>query len=319
MIRGMVQASEDPYAVFLEPIQHELETNALQGNFGGIGVEMDRTAEGDLILHPFSNGTGYRAGIREGDRLLQIDEMEISAETPLENIEAALSGPIGEKVLVKLARPPDDLVLELLVPRERIDLPSVTWYLYPERSWIAVIKIAIIAASTPEEVRSAFGESIRMGATEFVLDLRDNGGGLLTAGIDTARLFLHDGVLVQQQYRGKHIETFGVNQPGPFIDYPLVLLINKTTASAAEIIAGCLKAHGRATIIGEDSFGKNTIQLVFDLSDGSSLHVTAAKWWIPGTNSSAADEVVHPDILLAPELASSEQAVRAAVEFLAGQ
>ena len=319
MIRGMIQAGTDPYAAFLEPIQHELETNSLQGNFAGIGVGMSRTEDGYLVLHPFSDGPAHRAGVRDGDRLLMIDEMEILPATTLENVEAALSGPIGEKVGIKLARPPDYSVFELIVAREMMDLPSVTWYLYPDMPSVAVIKINLIAASTPKEIQDAFARSNRMGATDFVLDLRDNGGGLLTAGIEIVRLFLRDGIIVQQQYRGKNADTYLVEQPGPLVDYPVVVLVNHATASAAEIIAGSLKAHGRARIVGENTFGKSTIQLVFDLLDGSSLHITAAKWWLPGSNPSSPGEVVEPDVVLSSDQLSSDQALRTAVEVLLGQ
>jgi carboxyl-terminal processing protease len=156
------------------------------------------------------------------------------------------------------------------------------------------------------------------GASAFVLDLRENFGGLLKAGVDTARLFLHDGVIIQQQYRGKGMETFRVEKPGPLAGIPMVIFVNGHTASAAEIIAGSLKAQGRAKVIGSPTFGKDTVQLIFDLEDGSSLHVTAAHWWVPGLEPPLAGHGLQPDILVEEEPASQETAEKAAVRSLFG-
>jgi len=125
--------------------------------------------------------------------------------------------------------------------------------------------------------------------------LRNNGGGLLDAGIETARLFLDDGVVITQQYRGRDPEVFRVEKRGALADIPLVVLVNHNSASAAEIIAGALQAHGRAELVGTPTYGKDTIQLVFDLEDGSSLHVTAAHWWLPGMESGIAGQGLQPD------------------------
>ncbi len=138
------------------------------------------------------------------------------------------------------------------------------------------------------------------GATAFVLDLRDNPGGLLDAGVDIARLFLKEGSVMQQQYRGQEVKTFEVEKPGPLADLPLAVLINHGSASAAEIAAGALQAHRRATLIGEPSYGKDSIQLVFTLQDGSSLHVTSAQWWIPGLQKPVGEQGLQPDILIDP-------------------
>jgi carboxyl-terminal processing protease len=139
-------------------------------------------------------------------------------------------------------------------------------------------------------------------AAYFVLDLRNNPGGLLSAGVDIARLFLKDGLIMQQQYKGKDVETFRVDKPGPLDAIPLVVLVNHNSASAAEIIAGALKVNKRASLIGTSTFGKDTIQLVYDLQDGSSLHVTSAHWWIPGLDPPLGGNGLQPDIPISPDL-----------------
>jgi carboxyl-terminal processing protease len=182
---------------------------------------------------------------------------------------------------------------------------------------LGIVKINLIASSTPDEVRRGIEDLQTHGASAFLLDLRDNYGGLLTAGVDVARLFLKDGVVMEQQYRGREVERFEVDKPGPFADLPLAILINENTASAAEIIAGALQARGRARLIGTHSFGKDTIQLVFNLQDGSSLHVTSAHWWIPGLVGELAGAGLQPDIPIPPETAG-EPGLQAAISELFG-
>jgi carboxyl-terminal processing protease len=234
----------------------------------------------------------------------------------IEDIEAALRGPVGEPVKLTIARPPEFSLISTRIIREEIRLPSVTWYLYPEKHEIAVIKINIFASTTSSELVDVFKQSTDAGATDFIIDLRDNGGGLLTSGIDTAKLFLREGAIVQQQYRDRDIETHRIDHPGPLSEYPISILVNKGTASAAEIVAGALQAHGRAVIIGEPTFGKNSIQLVFNLADGSSLHVTAAEWWIPGKERDLVKRGIQPDIFSSQDDSIGEDMLTTAVEYL---
>lgn len=298
MIRGMLQAYDDPYTVFVEPAQHELESNSLEGKFGGIGVHLGRDAEGRVVLYPLPDSPAEAAGIRENDRLIKVDDLHITPETEIDVIQAAIRGRVGQWITITIARPPDFNQVEVKIKRAEIPLPSVTFHIDADEPRLGVIEVNRIAASTPDEIKAAVEELGQRGAIAFVLDLRDNAGGLLTSGIDVARLFLKSGEVIEQQYKGKEIEKFSVNKPGPFAETPLVILINHNTASAAEIVAGAIKAHQRAKLIGNSTYGKNTIQLVFDLKDGSSLHVTAARWWIPGLDPPIDGNGVTPDIMI---------------------
>ena len=300
MIRGMVEAYDDPYTQFVEPPQHELQSNALQGSFGGIGVGLGNDQEGYVVLFPFPAGPASAAGIQEGDRLLFVGSLEIQLDTPVESIQSAIRGPVGDRVTLTLARPPDYTPFRVTVKRAEIALPSVTSHLAPGEPRLGVLEINLIAASTSDEIQRAIRELQGRGATHFVLDLRDNPGGLLNAGVDIARLFLKDGVVIEQQYKGREVETFHVDRSGPLTDVPLAVLINGGSASAAEIIAGALKAHQRAILVGTASFGKDSIQLVFDLQDRSSLHITAARWWVPGLEPPLGGTGVQPDVVVEP-------------------
>jgi carboxyl-terminal processing protease len=319
MIRGMLQASGDPYATFQEPAQHELESNNLQGSFGGIGVELTRNQDGEVLVFPIFDSPAQKAGIQNGDHLISIDDLSITPETPIDEIKAAIRGSVGNSVKIVIVRDPDDSQLEFRIRRAQINLPSVTWHIAPDNSTIGIINVNIIAESTSEEIQMAVNEMQRNGANQFILDLRDNGGGLLTAGVDIAKLFLEDGIILQQQYRGDAIETFAVRSPGQFADLPLILLVNHNTASAAEIVAGALHVYDRALLVGESTFGKDSIQLIFDLQDDSSLHVTAAEWWIPGLGSALSDNGLPPDIVITPDESGEDLAMDAAIKSLQGQ
>jgi carboxyl-terminal processing protease len=320
MIRGMVQAYGDPYTIFVEPPQHELETNTLQGSFGGIGVRFERDKDGNLVLYPFPDSPAKEAGIQDGDRLLMVGDLEIASDTPIDAIQAAVRGSVGEQVQLTIARAPDFKPIQVSVKRKEIPLPSLTWHLDASERRLGVIQVNVISSSTPDEIVNAVEDLKSRGATAYALDLRNNGGGLLDAGVQTARLFLKDGTILQEQYRGKSIETYKVEKPGALAEIPLVVLVNNNTASAAEIIAGALKANQRARLIGTPTFGKDTVQLVFDLKDGSSLHVTAAHWWIPGLEPPLKGHGLQPDVPVeqSSDPNSPDEAILAAIRVFFG-
>lgn len=322
MIRGMLQAYNDPHTVFVEPPQHELQSNALEGKFGGIGVTLTKDADGFWLLFPLPDSPAVKAGIREGDRLMAVDGIPVNTETSLDVIQSAIRGPVGMNVMITIGRPVDFAPLDFVIKREEFQLPSVTWRLDIGENWIGIIKVNLIAASTPEEIQEAVKDLKSRGATHFILDLRDNPGGLLTAGVEIARLFLSDGVVMEQQYRGKDKEIFRIEEKGPLSDVPLVVLINQGSASAAEITAGALQAQKRAPLIGAPSYGKDTVQLVFNLKDDSSLRVTSARWWIPGLNPPIDGNGLQPEILVevdpSEQESKSDPILRAAIENLLG-
>ena len=316
MIRGMLQAYNDPYTIFVEPVQHELESNALQGSFGGIGVSLGHDSEGYYVLFPFANSPAAKSGIQEGDRLLAVDDLAIDPQTSLDQVESAIRGPVGQSVRLTVGRPPDYQPQQFNIRRAQFPEPSVAWHVEPLDPRLGVIQVNIIASSTGDEIQRAVQDLQTRHVTHFILDLRNNPGGLLSTGVDVARLFLKSGLILQQQYKGKGVETFRADKPGPLDNIPLVVLVNHNSASAAEIIAGALKVNHRALLIGVPTFGKDTIQLVFDLRDGSSLHVTSAHWWIPGLNPPLGGNGLQPDISINPddENATPDPYIQAAIQ-----
>ncbi len=318
MIRGMLQAFNDPYTSFLEPPQQELQSNQLEGHFGGIGVRIERDAENLVYLYPLPNSAAAEAGIQEGDRLLAIDMLIVAPATPIDTIQAAIRGPVGEAVKITVGRQPDFTPILLTVKRGDVPLPSVTFNLAPDYPTVGLVQINVIADTTPDEVDKAIIDLEQRGATHFVLDVRNNGGGLVDAGVNTARLFLNQGEVIQEQYRDQPVKTYSVEKPGSFSSLPIVILVNKGTASAAEIFAGALQGQKRALLVGSPTYGKDSIQLVFDLGDGSSLHVTAARWWVPNHRDEIRGMGLQPDVLASEDDLTS-QPLQKAIEILLKQ
>ncbi len=301
MIRGMLQAMNDPYTTFFEPPQAELQSNQLEGKYGGIGVRLERDSDNYIYLYPIPGSPAEIAGILEGDRLLAVDSTTVTPQSTYDEVQAAIRGPVGQVVKIRLGRPPAYDPLEVNVKRAEVALPSVTWNQAAEDSRVGVIQVNVMAETTPDEITKALLDLHQRGSTYFVLDLRNNGGGLVESGVDTARLFLKSGNVMQQQYRDQPVKTFTVEKPGQFSEVPLAVLVNQSTASAAEIAAGALQAQKRALLVGTPTYGKDSIQLVFDLGDGSSLHVTAARWWVPGLLPGIRGNGLIPDIRAADD------------------
>lgn len=319
MIRGMTDAYADPFTRFVEPPQHELETDSLQGKFGGIGVRLGNDLQGNYVLYPFPDGPAVKAGIKEGDRLLGVDLLVVTSDISADEISAAIRGPVGDRVTIKVGRSPEFSPIEITIKREEITLPTVTWHLDAGEPRLGVIEVNLIGETTTDEILKAVSDLQEREATAFALDLRDNGGGLLKEGINIARLFLQDGIIIEQQYRDQKVETYSVEQPGALTGIHLVVLVNENTASAAEIIAGSIQAHGRAKLIGATTYGKNTVQMVFDFKDGSSLHVTAAKWWFPNFEFPRDGHGLVPDLaILTSKQTTVDQDITAAIRELFG-
>ncbi len=314
-IRGMVQAYGDPYTVFVEPSRNELQNDQLSGTFGGIGVTLETALDGRVVLHPVPGAPAEAAGLRDGDVLTAVDGLLLAPDTPIETVQAALRGPEGSVVRVAVLRPPAWNTIEVRLRRAVFDLPSVTWHVDGDEPRLGVVVVRRMAATTRDEIREAVQALAGQGVGHIALDLRGNGGGLLDSGIDAARLFLSRGVIIEQEYRGQPVKTIRVEEPGPLLALPLVVLVDGGTASAAELLAGALQAHGRAPLIGAPTYGKDTLQLLLPLDDGSSLHVTAGRWWVPGLAQPIGEEGLQPDIPAEADEAHPKACLQAAAAY----
>jgi len=278
-IRYALLLLDDPYTRFVEPQPRELERDRMRGAFGGIGVTLGRDSEGRLVLFPLSDSPAERAGILAGDLLLEVDGETVSPMS-IEDVRALIHGEVDTPVTLTLSRPPIP-PFELTIVRDEIQVPSVTWRVLEQAPDVGYIHIERFTERTGDEVLDALQELEQREVTGLALDLRDNAGGLLDPAVATASHFLRSGVVLYETQRDGQERTFPVEEEGIATDVPLVVLVNEGTASAAEIVAGALQDHGRAPLVGQPTFGKGSVQQIYELSDGSSLHVTSAVWLTP--------------------------------------
>ena len=298
-IRGSLATLDDPYTVFVEPAAREVERERLQGSFGGIGAYITRSEEtGQVLLEPIPGNPAEAAGILPGDVLLEVDGRAITDAMTVPEIVDLVKGETGTTVTLTVRHPDAAEAVDIAVVRADILLPSVTFRLLEDDSTIGYIALSRFSGESGNEVGAALQELLGQGATRFVLDLRQNGGGLRDAAVDVADHFLNSGPVLYLDSQQEGERVFNATDETLAPDQPLVVLIDSGTASASEIVAGALRDRERATLIGNSpTFGKGSVQLVFDLSDGSSVHVTSARWLTP--NRQQLDgEGIAPDILV---------------------
>jgi carboxyl-terminal processing protease len=277
-VRGMMESFKDPYSVFVEPPQTELQSQQLSGKFGGIGASVRRENDGRYVLSPFPDRPAAQAGVQEGDVLVNVDDTPITTEMRLEDITSRLRGEVGTRVKIEIDRVGQQLAFE--ITRAEISVPSVTWRILSQAPDVGYVKLNIFAQTSKEELIAAVDDLRKQGAAKLIFDLRDNGGGLLDASIDIAGQFV-DGKVVSEKRREGGSRDFMADATGAARDLPLVVLVNGSTASASEIVAGAIQDRGRGVLVGTKTYGKGSVQNVIPLSDGSSLHVTVAEWLTP--------------------------------------
>jgi carboxyl-terminal processing protease len=314
----MLQALGDPFTTFVEPASHELEEDTFSGEYGGVGAEIKQDAKGGIHLIPFEGGPADRAGIVEGDLLVEVDAWDVTSATRIEEVAAALRGPVGSQVRVKIRQSSGaGEVVTLEMTRESFPLPSVTSYVSPDEKSIGVIAISLFSDRTREEIAQAYDQLMKREVKALVLDLRNNPGGLLDASVQVAGFFEGPGVVLIEQFRNQEQLMQPVEESGVAASVPLAVLIDGTTASAAEVLAGALQANGRATLIGSRTIGKGSVQVMVELSDGSSLHITRARWLTPA-RTVIDGKGLMPDIEVQPGENDPDAAMRTAIEWLLG-
>jgi carboxyl-terminal processing protease len=281
-IRKMLQTLGDPFTRFLDPEQYRsLQVNT-SGELTGVGLQIAINPEtGKLeVVTPIMDSPADLAGIKPRDRIVKIEGISTDNLT-LDEAAAKMRGPIGSSVTLLISRD-DTAEQEVRIVRDRIELNPVVADLRfsPQGTPIGYLRLTQFNANASMELAHAISSLEKKGAAAYILDLRNNPGGLLQSGIEIARLWLNSGTIVytvnRQGIQGS-FESFGP----ALTDDPLVILVNQGTASASEILAGALQDNHRATLVGETTFGKGLIQSLFELSDGSGLAVTIAKYETP--------------------------------------
>jgi len=244
------------------------------------------------VLSPYPDQPAAKAGVKDGDVLVKVSEQTVTPTTSFDAVSALLRGEVGAPVTIEVQRGSDRLTFT--ITRAEINVPSVTWRVLSQATDTGYIAISIFAQPTKDELVHAIDDLRQRGAKKLILDLRDNGGGLLDAAIGVASQFV-DGVVVIENRRYGGQTDYKADPAGVARDVPLVVLVNHNTASASEIVAGAIQDHQRGKLIGDQTFGKGSVQNILPLSDGSSLHVTVAQWFTPNRQQITGHGLV-PDI-----------------------
>lgn len=294
-IRQALNKLNDPYTRFLDPEEYESLTTQTSGELSGVGLrlEINEQSQSLTVVEPIANSPAAAAGIQAGDEIVAINGQPTSLLS-LEQASELIRGESGTEVKLQLSRAGKGL-FALTLTRAQIELPRVTYELRDtNQTRIGYIKVTEFSSHAAEQMREAILDLKEQNAEAYVLDLRNNPGGLLYASIEMARMWLEQGAIVSTVDRGGGDRDFQANST-QLTDRPLAVLVNGNSASASEILAGALKDNKRAVIVGSKTYGKGTVQSVSALSDGSGLAVTVARYYPPsGTDINQTG--IQPDI-----------------------
>mgnify|MGYP000310910540 CR=1 FL=1 len=278
-IRGVLALLNDPHTVHVEPQPRQLEKDNLKGSFGGIGAYINRSEDGKITIKVMPDSPAMRAGLQDDDVILKVDDKELTPEMSEQDVVLLIRGPIGEVVKLTIARQGVAEPFVVDVVREKIETPTVEWKTLEDG--VGYVAITLFGERTPSELEKALKELKEQHIKGLVLDLRNNPGGLLNTAVDVTGEFIGRKTVLHERKRDGTEKTYTSSANAIIPELPIVAIVNESTASASEIVAGALRDVLGVPLVGKKTFGKGSVQLVFDLSDGSSLHVTVAQWFTP--------------------------------------
>ncbi|MCS6814862.1 MAG: S41 family peptidase [Cyanobacteria bacterium] len=311
-IQQMLATLGDPFTRFLPPEQYRSLQTSTSGELTGVGLQiaLDDATQQLVVIAPIAGSPADRAGIHPADQIIEIDGIS-TAHLSLDEAAARMRGAVGSRVELTIVR--DGKQQRFSLVRDRIELNPVVAELHTVPSPnkpnqvenIGYIRLSQFNANATVELAKAIKQLEGKGAKGYILDLRNNPGGLLQAGIEIARLWLDQGTIVYTVNRQGVQDSFEATGEA-LTDDPLIVLVNQGTASASEILAGALQDNNRAQLVGERTFGKGLIQSLFELSDGSGLAVTVAKYETP-SHHDIHRQGIQPDYVVALEPLAIEQ------------
>lgn len=296
---GLVSGADDPYTVFLSAKEAKELKDQLSGTLSGVGAEVAIRNNRLTVVAPIADSPAAKAGVRAGDVIIYIDNVDSSTLT-LDEAVSKIRGEKGTTVTLKIVRGSTE-PQDIKITREVITVPSVKSSM--KEGNIGYIQLSQFGDDTAEKLQQAASELKGQGATKIILDVRNNPGGYLTGAVDVSSQFLPEGkTVVEERARGKVKERLESTGSGVLVGLPTIVLINQGSASASEIVAGALKDNNAARLLGEKSFGKGSVQEVIDLDGGSQLKVTVARWYTP-SGKGIDKEGIKPDIEVKMEAA----------------
>lgn len=317
-VNGMLRTLGDDHTVLLSPEYSAIFNEDLSGNFEGIGAVVRMREEDDklMIVEPFKGQPADRAGLKAGDVILAVDGVMLQGLNLYEAI-ALIRGPEGTVVRLTIEREGVEQPFDVEVGRARIEIPLVETKTLEDN--IAYISLFEFSEPAPVRFRKALRELLAREPRGLILDLRGNPGGYLDVAVSIGSEFIGDGLILRARSKGSQEVEHPTRGNGVALDIPLVVLVDGGTASASEIVAGALQDHERAVLIGEQTLGKGTVQVGYDLSDGAELRVTISHWFTPNGRAIEKEGLI-PDIVVemteADQEANRDPQLARAIEYL---
>jgi carboxyl-terminal processing protease len=296
-LEGMVAGLGDPYSVFMDPVTAKKFDSELQGNFDGIGAEIGLKDNILTIIAPLSGTPSAKAGLKPGDKILAIDKVDTTAMS-VDYAVTLIRGARGTKVNLLILSQGENESRNVEITRSRIEIPLVTGELKNlpnSKDKVAYIKLVHFASDTDNTFRSVLAQLTTQGPKGIIIDLRNNPGGYLDQAIAISSHWVAKGVVVKEQLIPPNFKEHMSIGGGELAGTPTIILVNQGSASASEIVAGALQDLKLATIVGEQTFGKGSVQNLEELPDGSAVKLTVAKWFTP-QGRSIDKNGIKPDI-----------------------
>lgn len=280
-VSGLASSFGDPYTVFFPPKENKSFNEEIAGSFEGIGAEIGMKNEILTVVAPLKDSPAWKSGIRTGDKIIEINKVNTNNITVDEAIDL-IRGPQGTVVALTILRQGESKTRNIIVTREKIQIPTIDTELRDDG--IFVIKFYNFSENSASLFRDALVKFIKSKSSKLILDLRGNPGGYLDAAINIGSWFIDEGkvILKEDSLDGSKPKIYRSHGPRLFNDrLSFVVLVDEGSASASEILAGALKEHGIATLVGEKTFGKGSVQELIKITDDTSLKVTIANWYTP--------------------------------------
>jgi carboxyl-terminal processing protease len=279
-LEGLVKGLGDDYSSFLKPDLAKRFLDDVSGSFEGVGIEIGIKDERLTVIAPLDNTPAFRAGLRSGDKIYAING-ESTLGISLDEAADLIRGEKGTQVVLTIFRELEEEVLDVEITRDTIDIKSVSWELMGPEDKIAYIKITHFSDDTWGDFQNIAQVVLGANPRGLILDLRNNPGGYLDTAVDIAGYWVSRDIIVLARDSEDREREYKSSGPGYFQGLPTVVLVNQGSASASEILAGALQDYQMATILGEQTFGKGSVQELRNLSDGSALKLTIANWYTP--------------------------------------
>jgi carboxyl-terminal processing protease len=318
-LRGIVESLDDPYSHYLTPDQARSVRESISGEFEGVGMTVEEDRRGLRVLTVFDGSPAQQAGIAKGDVILAVDGRSI-ARLNTELATGRIKGPAGTEVELEVFTPGAEDSRTVTVERERIDVP-VTESRIVERDGekVGVVELLGFSSGAHGALRGEIGDLTERGADRLVLDLRGNGGGLLSEAVLVSSIFVEDGEIVSVRGRSRPERTETAEGDAIDEDIPVVVLVDGGSASASEIVAGALRDRDRATLVGTRTFGKGLVQEVEPLTNGGYLDLTVANYYLP-SGKTIGEDGLKPDVRARDKPRTErDEALPVALDVVTGQ